>query len=202
MLPKWLPLRKQQLQQSREYLQRVGLEGSARKYPTELSGGMRQRVAIAQSLILKPKLLLLDEPFGALDEATRENLQLMLLGFYQENLKAKAEGRTPEYTILIVTHELNEAIYVANRVIGLSRFHDQTDRGAMLVYDRPCPVFRPDDPKDLERNWWNSGRSCDVPFLSRITSSTTANMSHSGAKSQPKKRLWPGIAKVVLPRSG
>ncbi len=151
MLPKWLQLQREHLDKSREYLQRVGLEASARKYPTELSGGMRQRVAIAQSLILKPKLLLLDEPFGALDEATRESLQMMLLGFYQENLKAKAEGRTPEYTILIVTHELNEAIYVANRVIGLSRFHDQADRGAMVVYDRSCPVFHPDDPKDLEK---------------------------------------------------
>lgn len=151
MLPKWLPLRKHHLQQSRDYLKRVGLEAASGKYPTELSGGMRQRVAIAQSLILKPKLLLLDEPFGALDEATRESLQLMLLGFYQENLKAKAEGRIPEYTILIVTHELNEAIYVANRVIGLSRFHDQADRGAMLVYDRPCPVFQPNDPRDLEK---------------------------------------------------
>ena len=151
MFPKWLQLRKQHLLQSRKYLNRVGLEASAGKYPTQLSGGMRQRVAIAQSLILKPKLLLLDEPFGALDEATRESLQMMLLGFYQENLKAKAEGRTPEYTILIVTHELNEAIYVANRVIGLSRFHDQADRGAMIVYDRPCPVFQPDEPKDLEK---------------------------------------------------
>ena len=151
MLPQWLQLRQQHLERSREYLKRVGLEASAQKYPTELSGGMRQRVAIAQSLILKPKLLLLDEPFGALDEATRESLQMMLLGFYQENLKAKAEGRTPEYTILIVTHELNEAIYVANRVIGLSRFHHQSDRGAMLVYDRPCPVFHPDDPKDMEK---------------------------------------------------
>ncbi len=151
MLPKWLQLRKQHLTQSMEYLKRVGLEASAGKYPTELSGGMRQRVAIAQSLILKPKLLLLDEPFGALDEATRESLQMMLLGFYQENLKAKLEGRTPEYTILIVTHELNEAIYVANRVIGLSRFHDQADRGAMVVYDRACSVFHPDEPKDLEK---------------------------------------------------
>jgi NitT/TauT family transport system ATP-binding protein len=151
MFPKWRQLRRKHLLQSRAYLQKVGLETSASKYPTALSGGMRQRVAIAQSLILKPKLLLLDEPFGALDEATRESLQMMLLGFYQENLQAKLEGRTPEYTILIVTHELNEAIYVANRVIGLSRFHDQADRGAMIVYDRPCPVFHPDEPKDLSK---------------------------------------------------
>ncbi len=147
--PVWRALRKQHLQESRGYLKKVSLEAACGKYPAELSGGMRQRVAIAQSLILKPKLVLLDEPFGALDEATRESLQMMLLGFYQENLKAKAEGRVPEYTILIVTHELNEAIYVANRVIGLSRFHDDGERGAMVVYDRPCPVFHPDDPKDL-----------------------------------------------------
>lgn len=148
MLPKWRAMRKRHLAESREFLEKVRLGAACGKYPSELSGGMRQRVAIAQALILKPKLVLLDEPFGALDEATRESLQMMLLGFYQENLKALAEGRTPEYTILIVTHELNEAIYVANRVIGLSRFHDEGDRGAMVVYDRPCPVFHPDDPKD------------------------------------------------------
>lgn len=149
MFPKWLELRRQHLRESREFLQRVSLAEACGKYPSELSGGMRQRVAIAQSLILKPKLLLLDEPFGALDEATRESLQMMLLSFYQENLLAKREGRTPEYTILVVTHELNEAIYVANRVVGLSRFHDDGEQGAMVVYDRPCPVFHPDDPKDL-----------------------------------------------------
>jgi len=150
MLPQWRKLRAQHLIQSRAFLEKVSLGAACGKYPSELSGGMRQRVAIAQSLILKPKLVLLDEPFGALDEATRESLQMMLLGFYQENLRATAEGRAPEYTILIVTHELNEAIYVANRVIGLSRFHDNGDRGAMVVYDRPCPIFHPDEPKDLE----------------------------------------------------
>ncbi len=149
MFPQWRSMRRRQLTEAREFLEKVDLESACGKYPTELSGGMRQRVAIAQSLILKPKLVLLDEPFGALDEATRESLQLMLLRFYQENLMAQREGRTPEYTILIVTHELNEAIYVANRVIGLSRFHDDGEQGAMVVYDRPCPVFHPDDPKDL-----------------------------------------------------
>lgn len=151
MLPKWLELRKRHEAQAREFLERVSLGAACGKFPSELSGGMRQRVAIAQALILKPKLVLLDEPFGALDEATRESLQMMLLGFYQENLAAKREGRSPEYTILIVTHELNEAIYVANRVIGLSRFHDQGDQGATVVYDRPCPVYHPEDPKDLAK---------------------------------------------------
>jgi NitT/TauT family transport system ATP-binding protein len=147
MYPKWLNMRRQHLVQARSFLERVGLEAACGKYPSELSGGMRQRVAIAQALILKPKIVLLDEPFGALDEATRESLQIMLLRFYQENLTAVAEGRVPEYTILIVTHELTEALYVANRVVGLSRFQ----QGAMVVYDRPSPLFHPDEPRDLDR---------------------------------------------------
>ncbi len=151
MLPQWLKRRREHIEKARDFLDKVGLRSACGKYPSELSGGMRQRVAIAQAFILKPKLVLLDEPFGALDEATRESLQLMLLNFYHENLKAVSEGRTPEYTILIVTHELTEALYVANRVIGLSRFHDKQDQGAMLVYDRPCPVFSPNEPKDLDR---------------------------------------------------
>lgn len=151
MLHKWLKLRRAHTAQAREFLEKVGLGAACGKYPSELSGGMRQRVAIAQSLILKPKLVLLDEPFGALDEATRESLQNMLLRFYQENLIAIEEGRVPEYTILIVTHELNEAIYVSNRVIGLSRFYEGGDQGATIVYDQPCPIFLPDEPKDISK---------------------------------------------------
>ncbi|MCY2975563.1 MAG: ATP-binding cassette domain-containing protein [Planctomycetota bacterium] len=150
-LPTYLRKRREHLQMAREFLTRVGLEAAAGHYPSELSGGMRQRVAIAQAFILKPKLVLLDEPFGALDEATREDLQMMLLGFYQENLKAKQRGEQPQYTIIIVTHELNEALYVADRVIGLSRFHTEGSQGAMVVYDRPCPVLKPDASKDLSR---------------------------------------------------
>jgi NitT/TauT family transport system ATP-binding protein len=149
--PLWLKKRKEHLLRAREYLKRVSLSEAANRYPAGLSGGMRQRVAIAQAMILKPKILLLDEPFGALDEATREDLQVMLLHFYQENLRAKAEGRVPEYTMLFVTHELNEALYVADRVIGLSRFHSDGHRGATVVYDRPCPIFKPEDARDFSR---------------------------------------------------
>ncbi len=141
--------RKLHMDRSREFLHRVGLADACGKFPHEMSGGMKQRVAVAQAFIMRPKIVLLDEPFGALDEAMREDLQIMLLKFYQENLIAKKEGRRPEYTILMVTHELNEAIYVADRVIGLSRFHTQGEQGAAIVYDRPCPVFRPDDPRDF-----------------------------------------------------
>jgi len=150
-LPSYLKKRREHLKKSRDFLDQVGLKQACGKYPHEMSGGMRQRVAIAQAFITKPKIVLLDEPFGALDEAMREDLQMMLLRFYQENLIAKREGRHPQYTILMVTHELNEAIYVADRVIGLSRFHNEGDRGAAVVYDRPCPVFSPEDPRDFSR---------------------------------------------------
>jgi NitT/TauT family transport system ATP-binding protein len=149
--PTYAKKRLKHLEKSREFLEKVGLETAFGKFPSELSGGMRQRVAIAQAFILKPKVVLLDEPFGALDETTRQELQLMLLRFYQENLKAKQRGEVPEYTIIIVTHELNEALYVSDRVIGLSRYHTKGNQGAMIVYDRPCQIFSPDDPRDFSK---------------------------------------------------
>ncbi len=149
--PRWRDLREQHLQQATEFLRKVGLAKSINHYPHEMSGGMRQRVAIAQAMIMRPKILLLDEPFGALDESTRKELQSMLLRFYQENLVAKREGEDPPYTILIVTHELNEALYVSDRVIGLSQYHKDGSNGATIVYDRPCPVFHPDDARDYDR---------------------------------------------------
>jgi ABC-type nitrate/sulfonate/bicarbonate transport system ATPase subunit len=117
---------------------------------------MRQRVAIAQAIITQPRVLLLDEPFGALDEATREALQTMLLEFYDENVAALKEDKEPPYTIFIVTHELNEAIYVSDRVVGLSQYWDweaagfEACPGATIIYDRAAPIYRPDDPKEHE----------------------------------------------------
>jgi NitT/TauT family transport system ATP-binding protein len=146
---KWLPQRKQHLEQAADLLQQVGLEAATEQYPSELSGGMRQRVAIAQALIMRPKLLLLDEPFGALDEATREELQMMLLNLYEENLAAKQQGTPPPHTIILVTHELNEALYVSDRILGLSQYHEQGRAGATIVYDKAAPVFKPTDPKDV-----------------------------------------------------
>lgn len=147
---KWLRLRRKHMQHAAELLDHVGLAAATRLYPSEMSGGMRQRVAIAQALIMKPKVLLLDEPFGALDEATREELQVMLLQLYQENLRAKERAQRPPHTILIVTHELTEAIYVADRVVGLSQYHQEGSQGATIVYDKAAPVFHPDDPKNFD----------------------------------------------------
>ncbi|MGH7132016.1 MAG: ABC transporter ATP-binding protein [Phycisphaerales bacterium] len=138
------------------WLEKVGLGHCLSAYPSELSGGMCQRVAIAQALILRPKVLLLDEPFGALDEATREDLQTMLLELYQENLLAHRAGKEPPYTIIIVTHELSEALFVSDRVIGLSQYWRWEDAGhksfpgATLIYDAVAPVFAPTDSREFE----------------------------------------------------
>ena len=154
--PVWRKLKKQHLEESAELLCKLKLAGAIKRYPHEMSGGMRQRVAIAQALVMKPEVILLDEPFGALDEATREELQRMLLTLYLENVQAKKKSEQPPYTILIVTHELNEAIYVADRVVGLSQYWNWRDEGfencpgATVIYDQTAPVYQPEEEKNLE----------------------------------------------------
>ena len=152
----WRQLRKQHLNHATELLEKLGLGQARDHYPHELSGGMRQRVSIAQALVMKPEILLLDEPFGALDETTREELQRMLLTLYAENRQAAKDGADPPYTILLVTHELNEAIFVGDRVIGLSQYWNWKEKGhqllpgATIVYDQPAPVFNPDHERQYE----------------------------------------------------
>lgn len=151
----WKKLRNEHLDQAAAMLKKMRLGNALKKYPNEMSGGMCQRVAIAQALIMKPSLLLLDEPFGALDEATREELQRILLTLYAENQKAIADKKAPPHTVIIVTHEINEAIFVSDRLIGLSQYWDwqaankKEHPGATIVYDKPTPVFAPEDPRDF-----------------------------------------------------
>jgi NitT/TauT family transport system ATP-binding protein len=95
---------------ARDLLALVGLKGSEDKFPYELSGGMQQRAAIARALIHDPKLILMDEPFGALDALTREKMNLELLHIWREAGK----------TILFVTHGITEAVFLGTRVIVLT----------------------------------------------------------------------------------
>jgi NitT/TauT family transport system ATP-binding protein len=95
---------------AREWLARVGLAGFERRYPHELSGGMRKRVALAQMLILDPQILLMDEPFSALDVQTRQMMENELLDLWSANRKS----------VLFITHDLEEAIALSDRVVVLS----------------------------------------------------------------------------------
>jgi NitT/TauT family transport system ATP-binding protein len=116
------------------YLERMRLAEHAHKYPHELSGGMQQRVAIAQSLIMKPAILMMDEPFGALDPDTREQMQVLLLELWEAE----------QMTIFFVTHDLEEAVYLGTRVLVLSQYYTDdrglpARRGAKFVADHQLP---------------------------------------------------------------
>ena len=97
-------------ERARHLLALVGLQGSEDKYPYQLSGGMQQRAAIARALIHDPKLILMDEPFGALDALTREKMNLELLRIWEQARK----------TIVFVTHGISEAVFLGTRVVVLS----------------------------------------------------------------------------------
>jgi len=113
------------------YLDRVGLKAFANHLPRQLSGGMQQRTALARAMANNPKLLLLDEPFGALDHQTRELMQELLLGIWEQDRK----------TVLFVTHDIDEAIFMASRVVVMSA------RPGRVKCDVPVPFEHPRDYK-------------------------------------------------------
>lgn len=112
---------------ARPYLPRFGLEGFEGVYPAALSGGMRQRAALLRSFLSDSDVLLLDEPFGALDALTRRRMQDWLLGVWTEFRQ----------TILFITHDVDEAVYLADRVIALSSRPGRVTRQVVIDLPRP-----------------------------------------------------------------
>jgi NitT/TauT family transport system ATP-binding protein len=119
------------LDAARQLLEMVGLAGFAHKRPTELSGGMQQRVALCRALVNDPALLLMDEPFAALDAITRDELGLELLRIWEERRK----------TVLFVTHGINEAVMLADRVVVM------TPRPGTIAAEFPIALPRPRPPE-------------------------------------------------------
>jgi NitT/TauT family transport system ATP-binding protein len=116
-------------------IEAVGLAGFEKAYPDTLSGGMQQRVAIARTLALRPAVILMDEPFGALDAQTRAGMQELLLRIWEEAAS----------TILFVTHDVDEALYLADRIYILSA------RPGTIMEDLPAPFGRPRDASVKQR---------------------------------------------------
>ncbi len=112
---------------ARGFIAKVGLKGFENHFPKQLSGGMQQRTALARALANDPRMLLMDEPFGALDHQTRELMQELLLGIWEEQRK----------TVLFVTHDIDEAVFMGGRVVVMSA------RPGRIKLDRIVPLAHP-----------------------------------------------------------
>ena len=112
---------------ARPFLAKVGLKDFENHFPKQLSGGMQQRTALARALATNPRILLMDEPFGALDHQTRELMQELLLGIWEQERK----------TVLFVTHDIDEAIFMGSRVVVMSA------RPGRIKCDIPVPLAHP-----------------------------------------------------------
>ena len=123
---KGLALARQQ-EIARQFVAKVGLSGFEHHYPKQLSGGMQQRTALARALANDPRILLMDEPFGALDHQTRELMQELLLGIWEAEKK----------TVLFVTHDIDEAVFMGSRVVVMSA------RPGRIKMDRAVAIAHP-----------------------------------------------------------
>ncbi len=123
------PARREAIAEARALIAEVGLAGSEDRYPAQLSGGMQQRLALAQALVMKPRVLLLDEPFGALDPGIRADIHVLMRRLWNET----------DLTVVMVTHDMREAFTLGTRVIAFERPRDRPDEreryGASLSRD-------------------------------------------------------------------
>lgn len=137
--------RRQARETAFEMLCRVGLESAATRYPQQLSGGMQQRLALAQSLVAKPRLLLLDEPFGALDPGIRHDMHGLLRELWREQ----------RLTVLMVTHDLKEAFALGTRLFVLDKLRVDPQCpgawGSRVTYDLPIDKSGPATPNPAVR---------------------------------------------------
>jgi NitT/TauT family transport system ATP-binding protein len=127
-------------QRADHFIKLVGLAGFERHYPSELSGGMQQRVNLARATAADPLVLLMDEPFAALDAQTRELMQAELLKIWAEAHK----------TVLFITHQINEAVYLADRVAVLSPRPGRLKDVVTIPFERPRPLSLKREPRFLE----------------------------------------------------
>jgi ABC-type nitrate/sulfonate/bicarbonate transport system ATPase subunit len=123
--------RPQQLALAHDVIARVGLAGFEQHYPRQLSGGMQQRTALARALANRPRMLLMDEPFGALDHQTRELMQELLLAVWE------GERSSERPTVLFVTHDIDEAVFMGSRVVVMSA------RPGRIKLDHPVDLPHP-----------------------------------------------------------
>ena len=142
LMPKYYRRRREWRDQAFDYLRRIGLrESDATKYPDQLSGGMQQRVAIAQALFTQPRILLMDEAFSALDPGTRKEMQRLILDLW----------RGTGTTILFVTHNTQEALFLGTRILVLAK--ESPDSGARVALDLavPEPCHEDEIPRLMNR---------------------------------------------------
>jgi NitT/TauT family transport system ATP-binding protein len=142
--------REERLRRAREHIELVGLSGFEDSYPSQLSGGMKQRAAIARTLAIDPRVLLMDEPFGALDAQTRSLMQTELLRIWQRSRK----------TVIFVTHDVHEAVFLAERIAVMSARPGHIKEIVEARFDREDPeLTRTPQFLEMVDHVWNLVRA-------------------------------------------